>query len=111
MIVSQTDNIPTKKIVKILGKIKVKDFKELGEAENMQRLIRKAKAMGADAIINYAYGRLGLFDIVTTYWGFAVKTEDIIPIQRVLNTSVCCNCGTHIEKDQRFCGRCGTKLI
>ena len=50
MIVSRTDNITTKKIVKVLGKIKIRDFRELGEEENLQKLIRKAKAMGADAI-------------------------------------------------------------
>lgn len=114
MIVSKTDDIPTKKIVTVLGKISIKIIEDFfGSEENatMQKLIRKAKAMGADAITNFSYRRLGIFEIITTYSGLAVITEDIIPIQQVLNTNVCWNCGTQIEKNQRFCRFCGTKLI
>ena len=117
MIVSKTDNIPTKKIVTVLGKISTnvaEDFFGSEEADATQRLIRKAKTMGADAIINFSYGIrgiLGILGIRTTYTGLAVITEDIIPIHQVLDTRVCWNCGTQIEKNQRFCGFCGTKLI
>ena len=116
MIVSKTDNIPTKKIVTVLGKISTKVaeyFAGSGSQEEaaMQILIRKAKTMGADAIINFSYGIRGILGIKTTYTGLAVITEDIIPIHQVLDTSVCWNCGTQIEKSQRFCGFCGTNLI
>ncbi|MBA7671606.1 hypothetical protein ES703_79765 [subsurface metagenome] len=117
MIVSKTDNIPTKKIVTVLGKISTnvaEDFPGSEEVAAMQILIRKAKTIGADAIINFSRGIrgiLGILGIRTTYTGLAVITEDIIPIQQVLNTSVCWNCGTQIEKSQRFCGFCGTNLI
>ena len=79
MIVSKTDDIPTKKIVTVLGKISIKIIEDFfGSEENatMQKLIRKAKAMGADAITNFSYRRLGIFEIITTYSGLAVITED-----------------------------------
>ena len=113
MIVSKTDTIPTKKIVKVLGEIKVKDFKVLGKGESMQRLIRKAKIIGADAIINFSCrkGEILWYDLVDIYTGLAVITEDIIPLKQVLNTNICWNCGTPVEKNQRFCRSCFAKLI
>lgn len=113
VIVSKTDYIPTKKIVEVLGEIKVKDYKDLGEGESMQRLIRKAKTIGADAIINFSCrrGEILWYDLIDIYTGLAVITEDVIPIKQVLNTNVCWNCGISIEKDQRYCRNCFAKLI
>ena len=82
MIVSKTDKIPTKKIIAVLEKVLIEiaeDFFGAREVTAKQTLIRKAKTMGADAIIKFS--KFTILGIKTTYTGLAVTTEDIIPIQ------------------------------
>lgn len=113
MIVLKTDNIPNQKIIKVLGKVKTRLFAEPCESTEIaakEKLKRKAKALGADAIINFDYKCWGFPEtLVTVYRGLAVKTDFTFPIQQALNTDVCWNCGTKINKDQLYCRVCFAK--
>ncbi|GAH70815.1 unnamed protein product [marine sediment metagenome] len=111
MIVSKTDKIPNKKIVSVLGKVKTRQTTsyEKYEWKARDRMIRKAKKMGANAIINFSYRRLGLWEVYEYYRGLAGIVEDILPIQKVLSNDYCWQCGKRIKDNARYCGSCYAK--
>ncbi len=111
MIVSKTDNIPTKRIVSILGNISIRRAEAFSENEEkaMQKLIRKAERMGANAIINFSYRGSGTWGTYGSCSGLAVIIEDINPGHQDQNMVYCRNCGKVIEIFARFCKHCGSK--
>ncbi len=113
MIVEKSDFIPTKVILKEIGEVstKIKE-RSLGSKEDVatRELIRQAKGMRADAIINFSQGKRNSRSKITIYQGLAVTTKDIAKIQEILDLDVCWNCGKEREKHHRYCSLCGTKL-
>jgi uncharacterized protein YbjQ (UPF0145 family) len=113
MIVSKTDNIPTKRIVSVLGNISIKRAEAFSENEekSMQKLIRKAERMGANAIINFSYRGSGTWGVYSSCSGLAVIIEDINNNldHRDKNKVYCRYCGKIIRNLDRFCRHCGSK--
>jgi hypothetical protein len=111
MLVVKEDYIPNKKIVKVIKEIKTRFFlKEPNDETAKRRLVKKASALKADSIINFKCKGGELIGWFTTYSGFAVKTEFIIPPKQLLSKTICWSCGTPIEKEQRYCRECFAKL-
>lgn len=109
MIVSRTDTIATKKIVTVIEKISIKIFesyKRAKEGEATQILIRKAKAIRADAIINFSWRPPEPFGTKAIYSGDAVITEDIKPFWE---TVYCGKCGKPNKLYYLYCMHCGEK--
>ena len=109
MIVSKTDTIPTKKIVAVVGKISIKIFetyKGAEEGEAMQILIRKAKTIRADAIINFTRSLSEPLGIKAIYSCDAVLTEDIKPFWE---TVYCGKCGKPNKRYYEYCMHCGKR--
>lgn len=105
IIMSTTDNIPTKKIVKVLGNISAKKTVWLSENPEgcFKELKKKARLLGANAIINAKYHSSGL-GMSASATGVAVKVEDITQL-------VCGQCSKELpEGDFSFCPYCGSKL-
>lgn len=105
IIMSTTNNIPTKKIVKVLGDISAK--KKVWLSENpegcFKELKKEARAMGANAIINAKYHFSGL-GMTASATGVAVIVKDIKRL-------VCDQCSKELpEGDFTFCPFCGAKL-
>ena len=113
MLVSKTDNIPTKKIISILGNISINRVEWWGhdETKAMEKLIEKAKSMGANAIINFSYNDSGVFGAYGNSNGIAVITENIDKKDSKEITSTdykfCHKCGEKIPNSYDFCGKCG----
>ena len=108
MIVSKTDYIKEKIIVSVLGEVKIKQLAGygIGEGKAMEKMIRKAKTMGANAIINFSYRGPGFPGIYNHYRGLAVIVEDY---RKYWQGQKCSNCGKKIKITAHFCGFCGTK--
>jgi len=108
MIVSKTNDIPDKIIVSVLGKVKIRQIRTYGKNEEkaMGTMIRKAKTMGANAIINFSYRGDGIWGIRNIYTGLAVIAEDI---RKYWQSQKCSHCGKRVKVTDYFCGSCGTK--
>ncbi|MFW9827101.1 MAG: hypothetical protein ACFFEY_05705 [Candidatus Thorarchaeota archaeon] len=78
--------------------------------DSKQKLIRKAKNLEADAIINYSYELHALFCFKIAS-GIAVKTEDNVPIKGLLDRTVYLTCGNILGKNQELCGKCGAMFL
>jgi uncharacterized protein YbjQ (UPF0145 family) len=106
VIITESDNVPTKKIVAVLGNVTAKALMWSRESpEKCYEELRKiAGSMGADAVINVVYhkaGNLGFHGYAT---GLAVKLED-------LDISLCPNCNKELPKGKlAFCPFCGKSL-
>ena len=116
MIISKTDNIPTKKVVSVLGNISISqtEWLENDETKAMNKLKTKAQAMGANAIINFVYSPSAPGMIKATASGLAVIVEDKTNSQTVPPTppskqgyKYCYACGEKIPISFGFCGKCG----
>ena len=109
MIISKTNDIPEQIIVSVLGEIKIKIVEipwrsKEGRVKDM--MIRKAKTMGANAIINFINWGQGILGIRTTYSGLAVIAEDI---RKYWQGQKCSHCGKRVKVTDYFCGSCGFK--
>ncbi len=107
MIVSKTDRIPTKKIISVLGNISIKKtaWVSNNEEKAMEKLIKKAELMSANAIINYSYRGSGAWGAYESCSGLAVIVQDTQPDQ---NMVYCHNCGKLIIHTDRYCKHCGS---
>jgi len=110
MIVSKTDNIPTKRILSVLGNVSIKRAEAFSENEGkaMEKLIRKAERMGANAIINFSYRGSGTWGTHGSCTGLAVIVDDIkrsFPDQDMV---YCRDCGKPIINTDSFCKHCGS---
>lgn len=106
IIVTQSDTIPTKKVVKILGNVSVKKVVWVSESPERcyEELKKKAEMMGADAIINVSYHSGGTFGIHESCSGIAVKLEDD-------ELNMCPKCNKKMpEGNFSFCPHCGTSV-
>ena len=111
MLVSKTDGIPTKRIVSILGNVSIRRAEAFSENEGkaMEKLIRKAERMGANAIINYSYRGSGTWGTYGSCTGLAVIVEDIRPSFEERDIAYCRDCGKPITKSDSFCRHCGSE--
>ena len=77
ILVSDSDKIPTMKVVEVIGNISAK--KAMWFSENpdkcMEQLKKKAEDLGANAIINFTYEPAGTLGLSGTCRGLAVKVE------------------------------------
>ena len=106
IIVTERDDVPTKKIVEVLGKISAVTPAPMGERpEKCYQILRsKAEKMGADAVINVIYSRAGNWRPTCSASGLAVKLAD-------LDRNLCPRCSRELPKgDILFCPFCGTRL-
>jgi len=79
ILVFESDNIPTKKIVAVIGNVSSKKVMWLGDRPDkcIEELKKKAEEIGANAIINFTYQSAGALGIYGTCRGLAVKVEDL----------------------------------
>ena len=112
-IISKTDNIPAKRIVKALETIVLKGskmWKNWSEAIAMERIRQKAIEIGANAVINFRYNEDGTHIFCT---GLGVIVEDIettsSPMNESSNVSFCESCGNEKQNSHKFCPFCGTE--
>ena len=78
VIVTSSDHIPTRRIVQVIGNVSAKKVMWISERPDQctKKLKEKAREMGANAIINFAYERCGFWGWHGTCRGLAVKVED-----------------------------------
>ena len=79
MLVSKTEKIPNKKIIKVIGNVSVKFIEWWNQDEGLaiKKLAEKATVIGANGIINFTYRGSGLFGTHGSANGLAVIVEDI----------------------------------
>ena len=74
----------------------------------MNRIMRKAKGMGANAVINFTYSKTGTHISCT---GLGVIVEDIdfsiSNAEENNNIRLCEKCRNQIQKEYKFCPFCG----
>ena len=78
VLVSESDSIPTKKIVAVIGNVSARKLAWVSEVKNscIEDLKRQADDMGANAIINVTYEKAGILGWHGTARGLAVKVEE-----------------------------------
>jgi uncharacterized protein YbjQ (UPF0145 family) len=106
VIITESDNVPTKKIVAVLGNVsaKVLCWSRESPEKCFDELSKIAGTMGADAVINVVYHKAGILGWHGTCTGIAVKLED-------LDISFCPNCNKELPKGNlMFCPFCGNSL-
>jgi uncharacterized protein YbjQ (UPF0145 family) len=111
IIITSSDKIPTKKIVKVLGNV----FAERRMTWMWQRerpelcyedLRKAADKMGADAVINVTYTPPGTFGVIASCHGIAIKVEE--EIEDYLK---CPNCEKKLPHSNfAYCPFCGKSL-
>jgi uncharacterized protein YbjQ (UPF0145 family) len=109
IIITSTDTIPTKKIVKILGNVTVKKHMWSSERADLcyEELRKAAERMSADAVINVAYSPAGTFGVVGSCTGIAFKLEE----ESLEQYPKCPNCERELpQSDFDFCPFCGKSL-
>lgn len=79
ILVSESDNIPTKKIVAVVCNVSARKAMWFSERADkcMEELKKKAEEVGANAIINFTYEPAGALGMYSTCRGLAVKVEDL----------------------------------
>lgn len=114
-IISKTDNIPAKRIVKALETIVIRSSEmwsitSWNEAKAMERIMQKAKQMGANAVVNFIYKKKGTHISCT---GLGVIVEDIDTgtshIRENNDIKFCENCGNKMQSFYKFCPFCGAE--
>jgi|GEM_PF-5105136 len=80
ILVSDSDKIPTMKVVEVIGNISTKKVMWVSENPDkcMDELKKKAEAIGANAIINFTYEPSGTLGWFGTCRGLAVKVEPAV---------------------------------
>ena len=104
VIITPSDNIPTKKIVAVLGNVSARKFVMFNERPEkcFEELKKKAAAMGADAVINVIYRKPGLLENSANCNGLAVTLEDDVK-------KLCPKCKKELPDDKfPFCPHCGS---
>ena len=78
VLISTSDSIPTKKIVSLIGEVSAKKVMYMGENPEkcFEELKKKAREMGANAVINVVYYPSGSHGLHGTAKGLAVKVEN-----------------------------------
>jgi uncharacterized protein YbjQ (UPF0145 family) len=107
ILISKSDNIPTKKIVAVLGNVSAR--KVMWTSENPEKcfkeLKKKAEKMGADGIINVTYEPSGLGGVSASCHGLAVKLADA-------DRQKCPKCKKELPLgNYTYCPHCGSSLI
>jgi len=106
ILVTTSDKIPGKKIVKVLGNVYAKKIEWFSPEPNkcFEELKRQAKLMGADAVINVVYASAGALGISGSCSGIAVKLADI-------SQKTCPKCRKELpEENYAFCPYCGASI-
>lgn len=111
-IVSKTDKIPAKRIVKALGTIVIRSsemwsFTSWNEAKAMEKILQKAEKVGANAVVNFTYKKKGTH-ISCTGLGVIVEDIDNVPLHIRENNDIkiCENCGNKMQSSYIFCPFC-----
>lgn len=78
MLVTASDNTPTKRIVAVLGTVFAKRTMWLSDRPDkcVESLKEEARKIGANAIINFRYQPAGLLGVYGTCMGLAVRVQD-----------------------------------
>lgn len=128
IIVTSSDKIPTKRIVKVLGTVHAKKAMWISENPELcyEELKKVAGRMGADAVINVVYCPSG-HGAYGSCNGIAVKLEEDSTVRgteaNASNTQVvrekeiikevvmipCPYCGALMPQTSLFCGNCGAR--
>jgi uncharacterized protein YbjQ (UPF0145 family) len=105
IIVTESETIPSKKVVEILGNVSVKKVMWLIEDPEklFQELRKQARVLGADAVISVVYRPLSS-GIAAQATGIAVKLANE-------SAPKCNNCNKELpEGNIAFCPHCGSSL-
>ena len=105
VIITTSDKIPGKRIVKVLGNVYAKKAEWFSPEPNkcFEELKKKAKLMGANAVINVVYTSAGALGYSGSCSGIAVKLEDY-------PQKMCPKCKKELPEDYSFCPYCGAPL-
>jgi len=113
VIVSKTDKIPTKRIVSVLRTITLRGsemWSKWDEAKAMERIMFKAKQIGANAVINFTYRKEGTHVFCTGLGAIVEDIEPILPdVGEKKELKLCENCGSQLQKEYKFCPFCGAE--
>jgi uncharacterized protein YbjQ (UPF0145 family) len=106
IIITTSDKVPKKRIVKVLGNVYAQKAEWFSPKPNecFEELKKKAKLMGADAVINAVYTSSGTFGVHGSCSGIAVKLEDS-------PQNLCPKCKKELpEGSYSFCPHCGASV-